>query len=111
MLGELHHGLNDQESLGTLVEVASEVHVKLEDLGAEVCEEVEAGVSGAKVVEGKAKAVTAVLVGDVAEVGPVGDLFDFGDFKDELVEWEVLSPGGFEGEADAGGGDYRRRPA
>ena len=85
-----------------LVDPANQLHVQLEQVGLEVGEQVEAGIAGAEVVDGGAKALLAIGAEDADQMIDIQYLLLLGDLEDDLVECQVAAFGRFQRGAYAG---------
>ncbi len=93
-------GANDGLAGAGALDAADQAHVQLDLIGLKVGEEIEAGMGGAKVVDGQPDAEGSIFLKQASEVSGVFDDQGFRDLENEALEGQACLPGGVEGGED-----------
>jgi hypothetical protein len=87
----------------TLVNVADQIHVDLDQVGLEFGEEVQTGVAGTEIVDSRDEALPLVLADNPLDVAHVIDLFPLGELEHDVLTGKVGLSRGRQRGPQAGG--------
>src|SRR5690606_13800925 len=82
------------------VDIADQGHVQLDQVGVEFRQQIEAGIAGAKIVDGGEKAPLLIVLNDAAQMADVGHLCPFGDLENDALNGKAEVVGSRQGGAN-----------